>query len=65
MPRMNLTPRERELVEAFRTERNIYNGALLDVVAALTINGPCSEYAQGDPAAEEIVKTILALRKED
>ena len=59
---MILTPKEIELLEAFRMERTIYNGALTDAVAALIATAHVSI---SDPTIEELTEAILALRKED
>lgn len=60
--RMKLTERERELVEAFRTERAIYNSALADAMLALEkVDVP-----GGRPGNYQSLQAeILKLRKED
>jgi hypothetical protein len=61
MPRVNLTEWERELVEAFRAERNIYNGAIADCLAAI------ADLTDGDgfELPPSLNKAILALRRKD
>lgn len=69
--RMKLTERERELVEAFRTKRAIYNSALADTLMLIQTNKVDPEDAPSEFWAElpvykrRLAEAILALRKED
>lgn len=63
MPRINLSPREAELISAFRAERNIYNSAITDVLTVL--EKIYSTTAEGRDFLADATPHIMAVRKQD